>query len=393
MRQPLIGFLLLAALALPSRAVERFVSVDPNVIAEALGPGTEFVAGNERLEPRGVAYNFQKGEQEYRVTAGIYEDEATAQRAVRRAGASAGVGGTLKRAVGDDYLLESYALTVRDKNLCISFKKERVDDVDRLGELAGRVIEAIRASQPLLGRRPSKPRIVVDRAQGLSHRSVVLEYRVEHDAPFLVETRRADSDEVFRVQLERYRFLFGDLTLRAATRDGIVVELPMSEFPAEAWNAGLILKPLPGPSEQEVVAAIERIRFGVTSDRERVRDLSMLATVNHRELGALFDTILASDLNFTEKKFALRGLAKNWAGDGIDRYRELAVDLDQPGIIRRNAIRLIQEFGSVDDIALLQSIANRKDPDTEVAVEYALRKFIGLRESQSRQRRSERSGS
>lgn len=89
----------------------------------------------------------------------------------------------------------------------------------------------------------------------------------------------------------------------------------------------------------------------------------------------MFEEVLSSDASGIVKQFALRGIANNEAASGLERYRELATSLDQPGIVRRDAIRLILKFGCPADIELLRSIAREENPDTVDAAEIAVSAF------------------
>lgn len=120
------------------------------------------------------------------------------------------------------------------------------------------------------------PRIEVKKVRDVGNDTFLVEYRVQSDGPFVVEADRADADGVFRVRRRR-GMLEQEFALRVATHEGVVVELPVSEFPVAAWKAGKIEKESPDPPQELIDEAVVRIRDAKTSEKQKSQDLLMLS--------------------------------------------------------------------------------------------------------------------
>ncbi len=169
-------------------------------------------------------------------------------------------------------------------------------------------------------------------------------------------------------------FMDPEFSVRVARITGEILVIPESRFPEEVRRDSS-----EGTDKRSVNYESHLAALQTSTGQEQARHLRVLADLGIPELQPVFEEFLSGTSHTVVKEQALRGLARIRRAEGIDAYRQIAADNDQPELIRRDAVNLIRKLGSSDDLELLLEIAQSTNQmqDLDLALDWAIRRLSG----------------
>jgi len=300
---------------------------------------------------------------------GIYGDVTIAQQALRRSTPSAPR--WTDPPIGYQHFVSSKAIHVRSDNVILFIP---TDIPGSLSDLTEKLV-TILADDDILkrGARVRTPAVEVVAFEKDANGNYTSTLRVQDKTNMLVAHGRSTDPGEYVVRATQF-FMDPEFSVRVARITGEILVIPESRFPEEVRRDSS-----EGTDKRSVNYESHLAALQTSTGQEQARHLRVLADLGIPELQPVFEEFLSGTSHTVVKEQALRGLARIRRAEGIDAYRQIAADNDQPELIRRDAVNLIRKLGSSDDLELLLEIAQSTNQmqDLDLALDWAIRRLSG----------------
>ena len=350
---------------------EWIVAVDIEALARGVYPQAEPIPGPAAFNSAVVSRRFRQssGEDEFELGIGIYRDSASA--AARRFVFEPQMGRSIRELEAWNVFSRCF-FTVQVRNVVANLELPVDLEWEAKKQRALALVSGLKDPAVIvLGEAPRLPAIRLLHARSVGDRRYEAIYAVDPEVLGSGHRDRNGNWMVSGPDMER------EFTIRAATPEGLVADLPMSRFPQEAWNWPA--EPKEGAlTDQEREEIVEKIRTGDWKGHQWALLVLKLARDPTELEVPLFDEIIRSEASGPAKGYAFRGLHEVMKSEGIVLYRLYAYDRGQHDLVRRDAAIRIGQYGDPPDIPKLEAILDEFDPEDIWPIENAIRNLKGL---------------